>query len=132
MTSPTPTPPVPADEGKKEEKGLKTLDSFILYLEMTKPEEWAVDVVRTKDGKNCMFGHLVDWYYGKEYDGNIMPIWDIFEEMWATSYMIYPVNDGNSPKWMNFEYNQNTPRDRVVAYLKNLNQGKEKTTNQLF
>lgn len=113
-------------------KTLKTLTPFIKYLEKTKPEDWAVDVVRTKDGRNCMFGHLVDWYYGKNYRDNVMDAWDLFEELWATTYMIYPVNDGNTPKWMNFKYEQPTAKERVIAYLKNLNQGLEKTTYQLM
>lgn len=116
----------------KEIEALKNLDSFIAYLEQTKPDEWVTDIVRSKDGKNCMFGHLVNWYYGKEHKGNVMPIWDIFEEMWATTYMIYPVNDGESPKWMNYKYDQKTAKERVIAYLKNLNEDKEKNTSQLM
>lgn len=113
-------------------KALKNLDSFITYLEATKPEDWATDVVRTKDGKNCVMGHLVRWFYGDNHEGSISPIWDLFEEMWATTYMIYPVNDGESPKWMNHKYDQPTAKERVIAYLKNLNAGKEKTAGQLW
>lgn len=117
----------------KEYEALLTLDQFINYLEATSPNDWAVDVVRSKDSKkNCVFGHLVNWYYGKDYKGNVMPIWDVFESMWATSYMIYPVNDGDSPKWMNHKYDQKTAKERTISYLKNLKQGKEKNTEQLF
>lgn len=76
-------------------------------------------------------GHLINWFYGKNYDGNIAPAWDWFEEIWATTYMIYPVNDGESPSWMNFKYDQPTAKERVVAYLKNLRDEKEQTTQQL-
>lgn len=116
-----------------EEKALKDLSSFISYLENTKDSEWQTNRVRSKDNqKNCVMGHLVNWYYGKGYHENISPIWDTFESMWATTYMIYPVNDGESPKWMNESYNQKTPRERCIAYLKNLNPGKEKNTRQLY
>lgn len=117
----------------KEYESLKTLDKFIEYLETTQEDEWSVDVVRSKDGKkDCVMGHLVNWYYGKGDKGNIMPIWDAFESMWATTYMIYPVNDGEAPKWMNYEYKQRSAKERVTAYLKNLNEGKEKNTEQLW
>ncbi len=46
--------------------------------------------------------------------------------------MIYPINDGDSPSWMNFQYNQPTAKARVIAYLKNLLAGREKTTWQLM
>ena len=117
---------------EKEYQSLANLNPFIKYLEDTKEEEWAVDVVRTKNGANCMFGHLVNWFYGKDYKDNIMPIWDAFESMWATSYMVYPVNDGQAPKWMNEKYEQKTPKGRVVAYLKNLRDKKEKNTDDLW
>lgn len=115
-----------------EYQSLIDLNPFIEYLEKTSENEWVVDVVRTQNGKNCMFGHLVNWFYGKEYKENIMPIWDAFESMWATSYMIYPVNDGEAPKWMNEKYEQKTPKERVIAYLKNLRDGKEDTTEVLW
>lgn len=117
---------------KDEYESLLTLDSFIAYLEKTSPDEWASDVVRTKDGKNCVMGHLVNCFYGKDHKKNIMEIWDAFESMWATTFMIYGINDGQSPKWMNHVYNQPTPKERVIAYLKNLNTGKEKTVNELI
>lgn len=111
---------------------LSNLKSFIAYLELTKDSEWQTDTVRNKGNtKNCIMGYLVNWYYGKDYEGNIAELWDMFEEMWATTYMIYPVNDGDSPPWMNYRYDQPTPRERVIAYLKNLSSGKEKSTNEL-
>jgi hypothetical protein len=108
-------------------KQISNLEEFISYCESTKPEEWAVDVVRTKDGCNCLFGHLVKWYYGDEYNGSVMDIWDCFEEIWATTYMVYPVNDGKNPK-----YQQGTARERCIAYLKDLSSGSAKTTQQLM
>lgn len=114
-------------------KKLSDLKPFVAYLEQTKPSEWQVDTVRNSNNtKNCVMGHLVNWAYGKDYKDNLSPIWDWFEEMWATTYMIYPVNDGNAPAWMNHRYNQKTPKARVIAYLKNLIDGKEKTTQDLW
>lgn len=107
---------------------LAKLDSFIDYLRQTNDSEWQVGTVRNKDNtQNCCFGHLVNWYYGKDYEGTISDVWDFFEEVWATTYMIYPVNDGENPK-----YPQSTPKARVIAYLEDLNSGKEKTSSQLW
>lgn len=114
-------------------KKISDLQLFVEYLETTNPNEWVCDIVRTKNNtRNCVMGHLVNWVYGKDYKGNVLPAWDWFEEMWATTYMIYPVNDGDSPEWMNHKYDQPTPKERVIAYLKNLRDGKEKTTQQLW
>jgi hypothetical protein len=99
--------------------GPLSLDAIIRHMEGTKPEEWATDVVRTAGGENCFFGHLFN------YGGNLL--WGMFEELYATEYMIYPVNDGTNKK-----YPQATAKERVLAYLKDLRDGKAKTTRQLM
>ena len=100
---------------------MKTIQEIIDYMESTPEESWCTDVVRT-DNKNCFFGHLFSM--GKDdKEGN--ELWGMFEEGWATTYMIYPVNDGENPK-----YQQATPKQRVIAYLKDLRDGKEMTTHQ--
>lgn len=107
---------------------LAKLDSFIEYLRQTDESEWQVGTVRNKDNtQNCCFGHLVNWYYGKDYEGTISDVWDFFEEVWATTYMIYPVNDGENPK-----YKQETPKARIIAYLEDLNSGNAKTSCELW
>lgn len=109
-------------------EALKDLKQFILYLENTNDEEWQVDTVRNEGNtKNCCMGHLVNWYYGEDYEGSVSDVWDWFEEYWATTYMIYPVNDGQDPL-----YQQSTPRKRIIAYLKDLNSGKAKNTRVLW
>ena len=114
------------------DKDLSVLTEFISYLEVTRDDEWQVGIVRNLDNtKNCVIGHLVNWFYGKDHEGCISPVLDAFEERWATIYMIYPVNDGNSPSWMNHRYDQSTPKARVIAYLENLQAGREKTTMDL-
>lgn len=95
------------------------LDDLILFLERTKDEEWCTDVVKTKDGKNCVMGHVFD------FGGN--KFWGLFECMVATTYMIYPVNDGEHP-----DYKQVTAKERCIAYLKDIQLGKQKTSYQLF
>lgn len=106
------------------EKAIKRLStdmqSFIDYCEATKANEWCVDIVRSVGNKqNCLYGHLVNWYYGKDYTGNISPIWDAFEEV-GTTFYVYPINDGTNPN-----YPQPTARERCIAYLKNIRDGKE-------
>jgi hypothetical protein len=108
-----------------------TLQRLIEYLEATKEEDWIVDRVRTTDGKGCVMSHIFDWGGGDEKDDNGCTkgsqAWDWFEEVYATTYMIYPVNDGENPK-----YQQKTPKARCIAYIKCLRDGHEKTTQQLM
>lgn len=96
------------------------IQKLIDYLETTKEENWIIDRVRTKDGKGCVMSHIFDFGGGDNGGSNA---WDFFEEVWATTYMIYPVNDGQNPK-----YQQKTPKERCIAYIKELRDGKEKTT----
>ena len=108
-----------------------TIESLITYLEATQESDWIVDRVRTKDGKGCVMSHIFDWGGGDEKDDNGWTkgsqAWDWFEEIWATTYMIYPVNDKQHSK-----YQQDTPKQRCIAYLKDLRDGKEKNTQQLW
>ena len=48
---------------------------------------------------------------------------DFFEERWATMSMIFPVNDGQHEK-----YQQPTAKERCLAYLADLRDGKAKCT----
>jgi hypothetical protein len=99
-------------------KPVFSLDLILSYLENTTEDSWCTDVVKTKAGKSCLFGHLFDLGGGE--------LWDWFENI-ATTYMIYPVNDGE-----NVNYQQPTPKQRCIAYLKDLQSGKEKTTYQIM
>lgn len=97
---------------------MKTIQEIIDYLEQTTPESWCQDVIRTNDGRNCFFGHLFNLGGNK--------LWDWFENI-ATNFMIYPVNDGTDER-----YQQPTAKERCIAYLKDLRDGKAKTTYQLM
>ena len=50
--------------------------------------------------------------YGKYIDGDCggTALWDWFEANIATTYMIYPVNDGTAPR-----YQQKTAKERCIA-----------------
>lgn len=50
-------------------------------------------------------------------------LWEWFEEFWATTFMVYPVNDGANPR-----YWQGTPRRRVLSMLRALRDGDELRT----
>ena len=103
---------------------MKTLQQIIDYMEATTEESWGVDVVRnSKTGQNCFFGHLFNME-SDEKEAN--RLWDWFENI-ATTYMVYPVNDGQ-----NSLYQQPTPKQRVIAYLKDLRDGKAKNTYQIM
>lgn len=100
---------------------MKTIHDVIAYMEATDDESWNLDTVRSKDGKlNCFFGHLFNM--GSD-DAEANHIWNWFEAEWATTYSIYPVNDGEHPN-----YQQESAKERVLAYLRNLRDGKEMTT----
>lgn len=110
------------DQSSTEPK-FPSIDVIIDHMNSTTEDSWCTNVVRKED-KNCFFGHLFSM--GKnDKEGNFL--WGAFEEIWATTYMIYPVNDGEHPR-----YNQPTPKQRIIAYLKDLRDGKQKTTYQLM
>lgn len=97
----------------------ESLKYILDYLETTTEDNWCLDVVKTTDGKNCLFGHLFDFGGSK--------LMDWFECMCATTYMVYSVNDGT-----NENYKQSSPKERCIAYIKDLMNGKEKTTYQIM
>lgn len=116
-----------------------TFDDIIEMVEQTSEDAWQVDVVRSTDGtRNCFFGHLHHFGVSLAKDAQIparhdvsgparfaSSLWDWFEEAYATTYAIYPVNDGTHPG-----YPQPTPRQRVLAYLQALASGDELTTHE--
>ncbi|MGK3708862.1 hypothetical protein [Arthrobacter sp. IK3] len=117
MTGPGLTP------SKWAQAELATLDSVIAYMDATSEDSWRVGTVRSADGTtNCFFGHLFNMG-GSDDRGSAL--WDWFEDKWATTYKIYPINDGKNP-----DYPQATPRQRVMAYLLALSEGTELTTSQ--
>lgn len=101
-----------------EPKTTFDINKLLTYLEATTEESWCTDVVKTKDNKSCLFGHIFDYGGGQAMD--------IFER-YATTYMVYPVNDGT-----HHQYQQPTPKQRCIAYVKDLISGKQKTTYQLM
>lgn len=114
---------------------ISDLELFLAYLESTSEDAWQVNVVRSADGtRNCLFGHLFQWgtdhpsvahldLKKREWLANYL--WEAFEQLWATTYMVYPVNDGKNPR-----YPQPTPKQRILAYMRALQRGDELTTMQ--
>lgn len=101
------------------------IDQFIEYCKNTTEDQWCVDVVRSSDMKsNCLFGHLFE-FAGNDKLGN--KYWDHFEANWATTYMVYPVNDGENP-----DYQQSSAKERCIAYLEDLRDGVKDTTQILM
>jgi len=102
------------------------LSKFIMYLERTTEQSWCTGVVRTKDQKaNCLFGHLFEYGGGNNRTANA--VWDLFENTIATTFMVYRVNDGDHP-----EYQQETPKQRCVAYLRDINCGKQQSVRDMM
>ena len=100
---------------------------LLAYLESTTEESWCTNVVKTSTGQSCLFGHVFDWAGGDSDIKKSNQAMDLFEACYATTYMIYPVNDGT-----NKEYQQDSPKQRCIAYFKDLMIGKQKTTYQLM
>lgn len=120
MTEPNPDKVKENAFEKAIERLSKDMPSLIDYLKATKPDEWYLHKVRNKTNtKNCLYGHVINWYYGKGYEGECSAIWDAFEEV-GTTFYVYPINDGTNPK-----YPQKTARERCIAYLENIQNGTE-------
>lgn len=101
------------------------LAEIIDYLEGTAEDEWLTDRCRSQDGtQNCVMGHIFNWGGGEKGHGSVA--WDQFEERYATTFMIFPVNDGKDER-----YQQPTPKQRVLAYLRDMAEGRTPTTRDL-
>jgi hypothetical protein len=122
-----------------------TLDDIIRVVEETDEAAWQEGVVRSIDGtRNCFFGHLhahasslaaslpqeiipAAYLRGAPHltaqDFVASRAWEWFEETFASTYVIYPLNDGPSKR-----YPQPTPRQRILAFLRALQSGFEMTT----
>lgn len=95
---------------------------LIAHLESTGEADWCVDVVRNDDG-NCVMGHVFSMGGDDQKTCNVW--WNWFEEAVASTYMIYPVNDGEHP-----DYQQASAKERVLAYLNDVLAGKRKTSGE--
>lgn len=105
------------------------LRDFIPYLE-SKPEDQWIDVIfaNTDTSKRCVIYHFLG-FVGQDYPrANCSNNLDWYE---ANVCFIHragcEVNDGNHP-----DYQQATPKQRSIAYLKNLLAGKELTPIELL
>lgn len=115
-----------SDQTKKVDLSeLLKMDNILAWIEATDDDRWMTEVCgREADGvtKYCVRGHLLEYGekngYGPGFD-------DLFHEAWATEFMYYGVNDGR-----NTEYPQATPKERVMAYFRDLRDGKKLTTYQ--
>lgn len=102
---------------------VENLDGVIAHIEATPEDSWRVDTVRSADGStNCFFGHLFNMGAN---DDEGSALWDAFESRWATTYRLYPINDGKNPS-----YAQETPKQRVLAFLNDLRDGKVMSTEE--
>lgn len=131
----------PAQDAAYEHHGLHiTLADVIDMVEATQEDAWQTDVVRSEDGnRNCFFGHLFAYAERLAAEAGVRvkrsnprltdaevvanEVWGWFEENYSTTYVVYPVNDG-----LNSRYPQPTPRQRVLAFLRALEDGRELTT----
>ena len=112
------------------------LDLIIEHLESTAADDWQTDVVRRDDPngvtRNCFFGHLYDLAGGDDpfpVEAKYRPEtcgshwWNWFENRWATTFRLYPINDGQD-----HEYPQATAKERVIAFLRDLRSGRQLAT----
>ena len=111
------------DGRMRDEEFYYRLSTIIDYVEATDESSWCVDVVKTKAGKNCLFGHLWDMVGGDQDKVKGNEIFDWFESRVSTTFFVYRVNDGENP-----DYPQNTPKQRCLELLRNIFNGCELTT----
>lgn len=111
------------DMTNRNEQFYSSLFDFIAYLENTTDDQWCVDVVKNRNGGNCLFGHLWDWAGGDVNEERANQLWAWFENCVSTTHYVYPINDKKNPN-----YQQDTPKERCVAYLRNVIAGYELTT----
>lgn len=111
---------------------LRCLDWLIAQLELTDPDSWQTEVVRRTSATgvetNCFFGHVYNIGGGDTPapDGRNSTgswLWNWVEERWATTFRVYPINDGRDPS-----YPQATAKDRMIAFLRALRAGEELST----
>lgn len=107
----------------------KFLRDFIPYLEDTAEESW-IDIIfaNTDTSKRCVIWHFIGFVGQDNPDAKSSSNLDWYE---ANVCFIQragcEVNDGNHP-----DYQQVTPKQRSIAYLKNLLTGKELTPMELM
>lgn len=107
----------------------KFLRDFIPYLEATTEESW-IDIIfaNTDTSKRCVIWHFIGFVGQDNPDAKSSNNLDWYE---ANVCFIQragcEVNDGNHPN-----YQQPTPKQRSIAYLKNLLAGKELTPMELM
>lgn len=107
----------------------KFLRDFIPYLEDTTEESW-IDIIfaNTDTSKRCVIWHFIGFVGQDNPDAKSSSNLDWYE---ANVCFIQragcEVNDGNHP-----DYQQETPKQRSIAYLKNLLAGKELTPMELM
>lgn len=101
------------------------ISGLISFLYKTDDSEWCTDVVRTLDNKNCLFGHVVNYFNQGSDEDKTDFAWSWFEDNVSTTYIVYKINDGKNPN-----YNQKTAKARCISYLENILSGKELTTHE--
>ena len=125
-------PIIPIEELFDKDK-INWLHSLLDYLQKTKEDEWCVGVCRKTDTaiqKNCLLGHVFNFgsidFFGKNSEKGANAALNFFDNI-ATTYIFYPINDGTNPN-----YQEPTPKQRCVSFLKNILSSKEKTVNQMW
>lgn len=105
------------------------LTEFIPYLESKPDEEWIDVIFANSDlSKRCVIFHFLG-FVGQ--DNPDKKTWSNLDWYEANVCFIQragcEVNDGNHP-----DYQQSTPKERSITYLKNLLEGKELTPLQMM
>jgi len=104
----------------------KTLiNNFLTYLEKTQDSEWLMEKCADTPELNkcCIVGHFFKFTDITNNQKNANKLWDNFSWDFANEFMFYPVNDGKDKN-----YQQPTPKQRCIAYLEDLRDGKAETT----
>lgn len=107
------------------ENKVEFLNGFIQYLNKTDADNWCTDICRDPKGRNCLIGHLVDYMEFPDHGIKMNNLIDVFEYEIASTYAVFAVNDKR-----NDNYQQPTIKERCIAFMENIMNGKEKTTKE--
>ena len=107
----------------------KFLNDFIPYLESTPESSW-IDIIfaNTDTSKRCVIWHFIGFVGQDNPDAKSSSNLDWYEANVCFIQLAgCEVNDANHP-----DYQQATPKQRSISYLKNLLAGKELTPTELL
>lgn len=100
---------------------METIEDYIAFYSAIPEDKWCTGVFTTDEGSCCALGHL-----GEREDAisreDVWKFRSLLNSLGSSDHEITEVNDGNG-KYINIG---DTPKERVINYLKQLRDGNSK------